>query len=111
VTDHQNFANRVIAASLAVIAACAVVVTIEVNTGISVKQQPVLNPAALRQQVTDDLSSDGGEAIKGVDCPLYVVVKVGSTFECQYGDDNGGGIATVKITSDQGAIDVEDNDH
>lgn len=107
-TDHRNFANRLIAVFLAVIAACAVVVTIKMSAGISVKQPRVLDPAALRQQVTDRL---GGpvDSIRDVECPLSVVVKVGDTFNCNYSDRSGGGnVVTVKIISDQGGISVEE---
>lgn len=82
--------------------------TIEVNTGISVKQPRVLDPAALRQQVTDRLGGSAG-SIKEVECPLYVVVKVGDKFTCDYSDRNGAGnVATVEITSDQSGISVEE---
>jgi len=99
----------VIPTLLALVAACAVVVTVEVNTGITVKQPRVLDPAALRQEVTDELGGSA-DSIKEVECPLSVVVKVGSTFDCGYSDRNGAGnIATVKIVSDQGGISVEDS--
>jgi hypothetical protein len=109
VTDQRNMANRVIAVCSAVIAACAVVLTIEVNTGIAVKQPRVLNPAAVQRQVTDELGGSE-DSVKEVECPLYVVVEVGNTFDCTYSDGSGAGNeATVKITSDQGGLDVEDD--
>ncbi|MFF3947084.1 DUF4333 domain-containing protein [Streptomyces sp. NPDC001902] len=105
-TDQRSFARTVIALSLAVVAACAVVVTIKVAQGpISVEPPRVLDQEALEKQVAGEaggLKKDNPGAF--VDCPLSVVVKEGTTFDCTvYGDTNPETVQ-VEITSDQGDI-------
>ncbi len=105
-TDHWKFARRVIAVSSAVVAACAVVVTIRVmDLGtISVRQPRVLNQAALERQVTEQ--TQVAEAPKEMSCPLSVVVEVGNRFTCHFLEGPNPHDVPVTIISDQGAIDV-----
>ncbi|MDX2709522.1 DUF4333 domain-containing protein [Streptomyces sp. NPDC005722] len=107
-TDHRSFARTVIALSLAVLAACAVAVTIKVTTGpIPVEPPRVLDQTALEKQVAGQVGGlKQNNPAAYVDCPLSVVVKVGTKFDCTvYGETNPERVE-VEITSDQGDLTV-----
>ncbi len=105
-TEDRKFASRVVTVSAAVVAACAVVVTVKVMaTGIvSVKQSRVLNQAALEQQVSNEVQA--AVAPKEMSCPLSVVVTVGNKFTCRFWEGSNPNEVTVTVVSDQGEIDV-----
>ncbi|MFF3561708.1 DUF4333 domain-containing protein [Streptomyces sp. NPDC002574] len=107
-TDHRSFARTVIALSLAVLAACAVVVTIKVAVGpLAIEPPRVLDQTALEKRV----AAEAGVQMQNkpgayVDCPLSVVVKVGTKFACRVWGDTNPATVRVEITSDQGDLTV-----
>ncbi|MFE2541681.1 DUF4333 domain-containing protein [Actinacidiphila glaucinigra] len=107
-TDHRSFARTVIALSLAVLAACAVAVTIKVTSSpISVEPPRVLDQTALEKRVAGEVGGlKKGNPGAYVACPLSIVVKEGTKFDCRvYGDTNPETVF-VEITSDQGDLSV-----
>ncbi|MEU2253979.1 DUF4333 domain-containing protein [Nocardia xishanensis] len=107
--DQQNFARTVMAVSSAVVAICAVAVTVKVmGTDLGPVEQPrVLDQAALEQQVANMLQGVGDEPAGRVSCPGAVVVEVGNQFECQVRRYLHSANVLVKIVSDQGEITVD----
>lgn len=97
------------ALSSAVVAACALVVTVKVMTlgPVSVEPPRVLDQTALEKQVATQAAQVRSVPDARVVCPLSVVVKVGTEFDCRvYGGTNPETVF-VKITSDQGALSME----
>jgi hypothetical protein len=117
VTDQRSFARNVIAFSLAVIACCALTVTIMLLAGSpAVQPQRVLDQDALARAVLNNVESDDSFAksptIDDVACPASIPVEAGREFECNVvgvGDGNSSGRAwvKVKIKDDQGTLSLD----
>ncbi len=107
-TDHRNFANRAIAIFLAVVAACALALTImAMGPGISVDQPRMLNPTALNQAVANKVQDTSLHPAKEMVCPLAIELKVNNQFTCTYVDsDLIHREVSVTIVNDQGEIEV-----
>lgn len=109
--DQRNFARTVVAVSSAVVAVCAVAVTIKVMStdGISVKQPRVLDQAALERQVAAAATSIGlhDEGPVEVECPTSVVVEVGNQFDCNVSKGSDSMTVVVKIIGAQGEISTD----
>ncbi|MFE9614047.1 DUF4333 domain-containing protein [Streptomyces sp. NPDC006012] len=108
-TDQRSFARTVMALSSVVIAVCAVVVTVYVTTLDPVPVEPprVLDQAALEKQVAGAAGGLKKTPWARVDCPLSIVVKDGTEFDCTvYGDTNPKRV-TVEILDDQGKLTVQ----
>ncbi|MFG2307029.1 DUF4333 domain-containing protein [Actinacidiphila glaucinigra] len=105
-TDQRSFARTVIALALAVLAACAVAVTITVTTGpIAVEAPRVLDQTALEKRVAGEVGSmKKNNPGAFVACPLSVVVKVGTKFDCRVWGDTNPATVHIEITSDQGEL-------
>lgn len=103
-TDHRNLSRAVVAVSSAVVACCAVAVTIKVlsTDPIPVEQPRVLDQQSLERQVTDHVS----EEVKQLACPTSVRVEAGHTFECRYWGETNPGTAKVEITDEQGSLSI-----
>lgn len=107
--DQRNFARTVLAISSAVIACCAVAVTIKVMATdvISVEPPRVLNQDALERQVAEEVLGPKQASVQGVTCPVSVEVKVGNKVDCRVWDGSNPKDVEVEITSDQGELLVE----
>jgi hypothetical protein len=106
--DQRNWTRLAVAISSLIVAVCAVVLTIEVGTSISVKPQRVLDQTALEQQVADEVRDSEPRENTRVSCPLSVVVEVDSKFECRVWVGTIGKTVRVTITSDQGTISISE---
>ncbi|WP_405475257.1 DUF4333 domain-containing protein [Streptomyces sp. NBC_00009] len=116
-TDQRSFARNAIAFSLAVIACCALTVTIMLLAGSpAVQPQRVLDQDALARAVLNNVESDDSFAkpptIDDVACPASIPVEAGREFECNVvgvGDGNSSGHAwvKVKIKDDQGTLSLD----
>jgi hypothetical protein len=113
VNDQRSFARTVIAFSLAVIACCALTVTIMLLAGSSAVRQPrVLDQDALARAVLNHVKpADFAKppTIDDVICPASIPVETGREFDCNVdgiGDGSSSGHAwiKVKITNDQGDL-------
>ncbi|WP_139347952.1 DUF4333 domain-containing protein [Nocardia donostiensis] len=107
--DQQNVTRTVMAVSSAVVAACAVVVTIKVAvTDLTPMEAPrVLDQAALEQHVANRLQGVGEKPVGRVTCPGSVQVVVGNQFDCEVWDYLHSDRVQVEIISDQGEISVD----
>ncbi|SNT52911.1 protein of unknown function [Actinacidiphila glaucinigra] len=97
------------ALSSAVVAVCALVVTVKVLTlgPVSVERARVLDQTALEKQVATEAGQVKRIPDARVVCPLSVVVKEGTKFDCRvYGGTNPETVF-VEITSDQGDLSME----
>jgi hypothetical protein len=90
VADQRNVALTVVAVSSAVVACCALAVTIKVMNAVPV--QRVMDPKTLERLVADEADVE----TEDVACPASVVVEVGKKFECNVGE--------FWVVSDQGEI-------
>ncbi|MFI9779379.1 DUF4333 domain-containing protein [Streptomyces sp. NPDC051956] len=109
VADQRNFARTVLAISSAVIACCAVAVTIKVMATdvISVEPPRVLNQEALERQVAEEVLGPKQASVQGVTCPVSVEVKVGNKVDCRVWDGSNPKDVEVEVISDQGELLVE----
>ncbi|MCX4650022.1 MULTISPECIES: DUF4333 domain-containing protein [unclassified Streptomyces] len=107
--DQRNFARTVLAISSAVIACCAVAVTVKVMATdvISVEQTRVLNQDALERQVAEVVLGPKQASVQGVTCPVSVEVKVGNKVDCRVWDGPNQKDVEVEVISDQGELSVE----
>lgn len=109
-TDQRRAASAVIATSLAVLACCAVAVTVKVFAGspFEVDQPRVLEQRALEQFVVDAVQYGAPRTVTKDDitCPASVIVEVGRTFECdaRVVDDVTSTTVTVEIEDELGNL-------
>ncbi|MET9029911.1 DUF4333 domain-containing protein [Nocardia sp. NPDC004168] len=106
--DQQNVARTVMAVSSAVVAVCAVAVTVKLmGADLDPVQQPrVFDQTALEQQVANRLQGVGDQPAGRVTCPGSVVVQVGNQFKCQAWTYLHSKDVLVEVISDQGEISV-----
>jgi hypothetical protein len=106
--DQPGFARNAVALSSLVVAVCAVVVTIKVMSTdpVPVKQQRVLDPAAVERQVIAEVVGLKPDAGAQAVCPVSVVVEKGTKFDCRV--NVGASTKTLEITilDDQGELSI-----
>jgi uncharacterized protein DUF4333 len=108
--DQGNLAGAVTAISSVVVAICAVTVTLKVMTTddvVTIKQERVLDQAAVQQAVATEIQGISDEPVKVLFCPGSVVVREGVTSQCSYMRRNIVKDVTVRVTDDQGSLDVQ----
>ncbi|MFE9207233.1 DUF4333 domain-containing protein [Micromonospora sp. NPDC007230] len=108
--DQGNLARAVVAISSVVVAACAVAVTVKVLSAddvVTIRQERVLNQAAVQQAVAANIQGIRDEPVKVLSCPGSVVVKAGTTFTCTYMVGNHVADAEVEVVNDQGKLHVK----
>ena len=103
--DQRNFARTVMAFSSAVVAVCAVTLTIKVLTmdALPVEATRVLDQDALERQVAEEVDGE----VDSVACPVSVVVAVGAEFDCRVWAGSNPTTVFVKIISEQGDLSVQ----
>ncbi len=107
--DQRSLARTVVALSSAVVAVCAVAITVKVMTlgPVSVEPPRVLDQTALEKQVAGEVGGLKDTPGARVICPLSIVVKEGTEFDCRVWGDTNPETVHVTITSDQGALSME----
>ncbi|MFB6854500.1 DUF4333 domain-containing protein [Streptomyces sp. NPDC056341] len=109
VADRRHFAHTVLAISSAVIACCAVAVTLKVMaTDVMAVEQPrVLNQDAPERQVAEEVRGWKQASVQGVTCPVSVEVKVGNKVDCRVWEGSSPEDVEVEVFSHQGERSVE----
>ena len=108
VSDKRNLARTTVAISAAAVAACAITLTIQaMTTGIAVTR--VLDQEALERQVAKFVSGESDRDI--ATCPVSVEAKKGNQFTCEAPTSDGLEKVYVKVTSDQGELELSFSRH
>jgi hypothetical protein len=105
-TDQRSLARFLAALSSAVVAVCAVVVTVKVMTlgPVSVEPPRVLDRTALEKVVAGQAGGLKNKPWARGECPLSIVVEKGTEFDCRVHGGTNPETVHVGIISDQGEL-------